>query len=123
MKMNSVALIGRLVEDVNEKTTTTGKKLARFRFALNNFDKSTVFITVNAFEKNAEFAVKYFKKGMKIGVVGYLSQYNKEVQLEGKDEVSVINFTELIAQSFTFCEKAPKNIDIASEIAEDDLPF
>jgi len=75
--MNKVILTGRLVADpeVRYSQGTEPIAIARYRLAVDRRfkregEQGADFIPCVVFGKPAEFAEKYFKKGMKIGVVG-----------------------------------------------------
>ena len=76
--MNKVILIGRLTRDPDIRYTQgeSATEIARYtlavdrRFRRNNDAQTADFIGCVAFGRQAEFAEKYLKKGMKIGVVG-----------------------------------------------------
>ena len=73
--MNKVVLIGRLTADVEARATTTGTAVSRYRLAVDRRfkregEQDADFIPVVTFGKAAEFAEKYFKKGMKVAVTG-----------------------------------------------------
>ena len=88
--MNKVILIGRLTRDpevrysAGENTTA----IARYTLAVDRKYKqegqqNADFIQCIAFGKSAEFAEKYFRKGMKIAITGRIqtgSYTNKEGQ-------------------------------------------
>lgn len=86
--MNKVMLIGRLVRDPDVKTSQSGVVVARYTLAVDrrfkkDGEQTADFIGCIAFGKTAEFAEKYFKKGIKIAVVGRIqtgSYENKEGQ-------------------------------------------
>ncbi len=78
--MNKVILIGRLTRDPEVRysageggTAYASYTLAvdrRFRRDRDNGDQTADFIRCVVFGKGAEFAEKYFRQGMKIGVTG-----------------------------------------------------
>ena len=86
--MNKVMLIGRLVRDPDIKTSQSGVVVARYTIAVDrrfkkDGEQSADFIGCIAFGKTAEFAEKYFAKGIKIAVVGRIqtgSYENKDGQ-------------------------------------------
>lgn len=86
--MNKVMLIGRLVRDPDIKTSQSGVAVARYTIAVDrrfkkDGEQSADFIGCIAFGKTAEFAEKYFTKGIKIAVVGRIqtgSYENKDGQ-------------------------------------------
>lgn len=103
--MNRVDLIGRLVKDPDvryaEKTT-----IARYTLAVDRptKDKTVDFISCTTFGKNAEFAEKYLKKGMKIAISGRIQTGN----YKNKDGNTVYT-TEVIAEIHEFCEGKTAN--------------
>lgn len=104
--MNKAILIGRLTRDPEtrysqgEKSTAVTKYgLAVNRKFVRDGEADCDFINCVAFGKSAEFAEKYFKKGMKIAVVGRIqtgSYMNKENQK--------IYTTEIMIEEQEFCE-------------------
>ena len=86
--MNKVMLIGRLVRDPDIKTSQSGVAVARYTIAVDrrfkkDGEQAADFIGCIAFGKTAEFAEKYFAKGIKIAVVGRIqtgSYENKDGQ-------------------------------------------
>lgn len=88
--MNKVQLIGRLTRDPDIRYTQGDKPkcIARFTLAVDrrfkrDGEQGADFITCVVFGKQAEFAEKYFHKGIKIAVVGRLqtgSYQNKDGQ-------------------------------------------
>ena len=73
--LNKVIMMGRLCDDPDSRQTQIQIPVCRFRIAINRpktkdgQDKAD-FINCVAFGKQAEFAEKYLRKGMKIGVTG-----------------------------------------------------
>ena len=88
--MNKVILMGRLTRDPETRVSTgdTATAVARYSLAVDRRykkagEQSADFINCISFGKSAEFAEKYFRKGMKIAIVGRLqtgSYTNKEGQ-------------------------------------------
>lgn len=75
--MNKVILMGRLTRDpeVRYSAGDNSMAVARYTLAVNrryqrDGEQGADFISCVAFGKNAEFAEKYMKKGMKIAVAG-----------------------------------------------------
>ena len=88
--MNKVILMGRLTRDpeVRYSTGENATAIGRYTLAVDRRFKqegqqSADFIPCVAFGKSAEFAEKYFRKGMKIAITGRIqtgSYTNKEGQ-------------------------------------------
>lgn len=75
--MNKVILIGRLTKEPvmsftqgNEASAITRYSLAVNRRYAKEGQQEADFINCVAFGKSAEFAEKYFKKGMQVAIVG-----------------------------------------------------
>ena len=130
--MNSVNLIGRLAGDpVIRVSTTSENRTARYTLAVARRKKGeTDFIDCVAWNQQADFAEKYLKKGMLVGVTGRIEVRNWEDR-NGQRRKSV----EVIVENHTFCESkkqeaAPspaaipefEEIDMSIE-DQDDLPF
>lgn len=135
--MNKVIEIGRVVRDPDIRRTTNGDKqttIARFTLAVDRRgkDAGADFISFVAFDKNAEFAEKYLRKGIKIAVFGYIrtgSYTNKDGQ--------TVYTTDIIVNECEFCESknatqapaenpAPSPSDVflsANTIDDSELPF
>ena len=104
--MNKVILVGRLVRDTETRVTQGDNPTYITRYTLavgRKFKKdgepSADFISCVAFGKSAEFAEKYFFKGMKVGVTGHLqtgSYTNKDGQK--------VYTTDVVVEDQEFCE-------------------
>ena len=76
--MNKVILMGRLVADPEMRYTQNNVPRCRFRLAVNKPGKpkdgqsNAEFFKIVAWRGTAEFANKYFKKGMQVLVEGHL---------------------------------------------------
>lgn len=90
--MNHVILMGRLVRDPNISYSQSGDNMAIARFTLavdrrgrknDNEQQTADFIGCVCFGRQAEFAEKYLRQGMKIAVTGRIqtgSYTNKDGQ-------------------------------------------
>lgn len=103
--MNKAAMIGRLTADVELRTTQSGKNVCSFTIAVDRpgKDAGADFITCVAWEKTAELISRYFHKGSKIGLTGRMTTRNWEDKDGHKRKE-----TEVMVESFDFCEKAEK---------------
>lgn len=76
--MNKVIMMGRIVNDLELKTTPTGLSVCAFRIAVDrNYQKkgeerATDFFNVTAWRNTAEFVTKWFAKGRLILIEGEL---------------------------------------------------
>ena len=100
--MNKVILMGRLTRDPEVRYSAGENSLAIARFTLavdrrfrrdrDGNDASADFISCVSFGKQAEFAEKYFRKGLKIAVTGRIqtgSYTNRDGQKVYTTEVVV----------------------------------
>ena len=71
--MNKVILIGRLTKDVDARVSQSGKPVARYTLAVDRRGEGADFISCITFDKGAEFAERYLRKGVKICVEGKIS--------------------------------------------------
>ena len=110
--MNNVILIGRLCKDAEIKNTEN-TTVARYTLAVDRYgkDKGADFIPCVCFGKNADFAEKYLKKGMKIAVEGRI-QTGSYTNKDGNK----VYTTDVIVNAHHFCEG--KGTGEATEKAE-----
>lgn len=114
--MNTVILTGRLTVAPEIKETSTGRKYSRFSIAVDDGygdKKKTYFFGVTAWEKRAEFAVKYLRKGSKVILSGKLTAY--EYEKDGEKHKGV----DIVTNEIEFAET--KKAD--SKQDQSDLPF
>ena len=131
--LNKIDVMGRLMRDVDLKTTPAGVAVASFAMAVERDfaeggEKKTDFIDVVAWRQTAEFVSKYFTKGMMAVVSGRL-QIRDWTDKEGNKRKSA----EIVADNVYFGEGKKDNggsgnqtkpagnpIDVP---ADGDLPF
>lgn len=107
MALNYSVLMGRLARDPELRRTNTGKAVATFTVAVDNFgkDNGASFISCVAWDKTGEFVSNYFLKGSPIAVEGRLQTRQYETK-EGKKQT----VTELVVTQAHFCgDKKEKN--------------
>ena len=134
--MNSVVLIGRMVADPEMKYANNGTTIAKFRIAVPRKFKregqpDADFFSCDAFGKTADFMEKYFKKGMKVALMGsiHMESYknkNGEDVYAPKIAVDSVEFVESKqAEQQPAQNPAPENeafMNIPDGL-EDELPF
>lgn len=100
--MNLVTLTGNICNDLELKTTNGGKNVCSFNLAVKRpYAKDvTDFITIVAWNKQAEILTKYCGKGTKIGVSGILTS-RKWQDADSKNRVAF----EVIANEIEFLDK------------------
>ena len=95
---NVVVLQGRLTRDPEVKQTQSGKAVCSFSLAVGSGKDQTSFFDITAWEKKAEFAGQYLKKGSAVLVTGSLSQQSWNDKDTGAKRSKVI----VNAQTITF---------------------
>lgn len=103
--MNKVILMGRLTRDPEVRNSQSGTTVARYTLAVDRMFKregepNTDFINCITFGKNAEFAEKYLKKGMRIVVSGRIQTGS----YTNRDGVKVYT-TDIIVEEHEFAER------------------
>ena len=101
---NSVQLIGRLGNDPEIIELKSGKKLAKFSLATNENYRNqkgekieeTQWHNVVAWEKKADFASEYLKKGMEIALEGKLIHREYENSNGEKRYATDINLNDVV---------------------------
>ena len=102
--INNITLMGRLTADPELKTTTTGRSVTSFSIAVdrgyarNGEERQTDFINIVAWQQQAEFVCRYFKKGSMIALTGSLQSRSYEDKNGNRRTVY-----EVVANSFSFC--------------------
>lgn len=124
--MNHVTLIGRISRDPEVRYTQGNMAIAKYSLAVDRFKEGTDFISCVAFGKNAEFAEKYLKKGMKIALEGHIQTGS----YDGKN--GKVYTTDVVVDRQEFCESRKQEsndsidgfMNIAESVsAEEELPF
>lgn len=101
---NSVQLIGRLGQDPEVRTLTTGKKLTTFSLATSDYYRNTKgekvedtqWHNVVAWGKVGEIAAEYLAKGEEVALEGKLTHRSYENNAGEKRYVTEINLNELL---------------------------
>lgn len=112
--MNSVALTGRLTFDPELRKTPQQQSVCTFTIAVDRRignKQNADFISIEAWNKTAEFVCNYFKKGDGIEVIGSIATN----QYKDRDGRNVFK-TYVLANSVAFTisnKKAPKQAENA----------
>lgn len=126
--MNKVILMGRLTRDPEVRYTQSEQPMAVARYTLavdRRFKKAgeeqADFINCVAFNKSAELAEKYYKKGLLVCISGRLQTQSYEDKTGQKRWVTEVIIEE---QNFAESKKSFEARNTMPEITEDDdLPF
>lgn len=144
--INRVVLVGRITRDIEIRKTNSNLSVTSFTVAVDNQrkdengNKTTSFISCNAFGNSADILGNYTHKGSLVGIEGRLQQRTfdrKDGTKASVTEVMVDNVTLLepkgSGQTTSVQIEQPSPIDIpsineesditSSELTDDDLPF
>lgn len=140
MGMNVIIITGRLTSDPELKYTQSGKAYAKFRVAVDRKfknkqgEKETDFIPVVFWDKTAELAGEYLRKGHMVGVTGEL-RMNSYENSEGKKVTTyevwgnALEFLETKKSSGGSSERGSSDNEGSSfgkggdEVSDDEFPF
>ena len=120
--INNVVLMGRLVADPEIRTTNTGKSVANFRIAVDRTyskggNRETDFVPVVAWEGQATFLERYFKKGDMLALRGEIQTRN----YEDKDGNKRTAF-EVVAREVSFCGGKNENSSTSTSTSTSAAP-
>ena len=128
--MNKVELIGRLTKDPESKGSQSENATAVTRYTLavdrrNRLkaqeEQTADFISIVAFGNSADFASKYFKKGLKVAVTGRIQTGS----YTNKDGVRVYT-TDVVAEDQEVVESKSGNAETEGSVnipEDEELPF
>jgi single-strand DNA-binding protein len=115
--VNVVTLIGNLATDVELREVGPEKKVASFVLAVDraNRDGGADFVSVSAWDRQAELCAEYLGKGRRIAVDGRLKSRSWEE--EGKRRSAI----EVVARRVEFLGGGPRRDE--EEAGGDVIPF
>lgn len=120
--MNKVHLIGNLTKDVEFSTTPNGISVCKFTLAVTRGygeNKSTDFLPIVCWRKNAEFARDYINKGNKVGISGSIQTRSYDANDGTKRYI-----TEIVADEVELLQSAkPVQREEQPQKEYKDLPF
>ena len=93
--MNTVTIVGRVGRDASDdyKAFDSGKTKARFSVAVNRWDSKTKeevtdWYNVEVWDKQAEFAYNYVKKGRQVAIDGAIANNRWSDKATGEEKES-----------------------------------
>lgn len=125
--LNEVRLIGRLTRDPELRSTPGGNKIASFGFATGSkyrgndgkMKEEATFVDVDCWEKIAEAASKYLKKGSQVFIGGRLKYESWEEKESGRKRSRL----KVVANNIQFLDgKKDGDGDGAVQNKQDDTP-
>lgn len=117
--VNQVILLGRIVQDIEVRTTTSGKNVAQFSLAVDKAgsQEGADFFEVTAWEKLAELLGQYTHKGSKVLVQGRLQQDSWDDKDSGKKRSKVT----VTANDVTFLDSKQDGNTESKDFAPTDI--
>lgn len=88
--MNSVNLIGRAGKDPEMRYFESGKAKTTFSIAVKKDKDTANWFDIECWDKTAEFAGEYIKKGSQIGITGRLDVQSWEKEGTKRSKVIII---------------------------------
>ncbi len=93
--MNTVVLVGRVGRDAEVRYFESGKVRANFSVAVGRWDSKTKsevtdWFNVDVWDKQAEFAGEYVKKGRQVAIDGRIAQNKWTDKATGEDRESFL---------------------------------
>lgn len=121
--LNVIIVAGNATQDPTVRNTANGKKIVTVRLAVNNplNDSEVLYIDVDAWDKQADFAEKYVKKGNSLSAVGRL----KSRDFTGKDGIKRTAYS-IVCERLNFIggkKKEATSSNDAQSDAFDDAAF
>ena len=108
--INNAVIMGRICEDLELRTTTSGTSVTSFTVAVDrNYqkqgeEKQTDFLKIVVWRNTADFVCRYFRKGSMIAVQGSIQTRNYEDK-NGNKRTAV----EIVADNISFCGSKADN--------------
>lgn len=123
--MNQVVLMGRLTKDPDTRYSSGDNSLAVARYTLavdrrfkRDGEQAADFICCVAFGRQAEFAEKYLRQGIKIAITGRIQTGS----YKNKDGQKVYT-TDVVVESQEFAESKKQEPEIPAAAQEAPVPY
>ena len=89
--MNTAVIVGRVGRDAEVRYFESGKVKANFSVAVNRWDAKTKaevadWFNIDVWDKQAEFAGEYVKKGIQVAIDGRITQNKWVDKATGEDK-------------------------------------
>lgn len=125
--MNQVNLIGRLTRDPEVRYAgETQMAICRFSIAIDRYSakaKSTDFIPIKVFGKQAENCEKFLAKGRQVGIEGSIHSDSYEKDGQRREYIEVIANRVEFLQGEKIEKKEQQTRMADFEAIEEDVPF
>jgi single-strand DNA-binding protein len=101
--MNTLIITGRATKDFEGSLSNKGLQLASGGIAIDQYgDRPTIFMDVTCMGNNADFVLKYVKKGDTIGITGRLDyrEFDRKDGTKGKQYSVFASQIEIIKNKY-----------------------
>lgn len=121
--MNKVILVGRLTADPETRRSTDGNAVTTYTVAVDRRYKrdgepEADFIRCVSFGKTAEFAEKYFRKGMRVALSGHL-QTGSYTNREGRR----VYTTDVVVEEHEFAQNKGENASQTPQMVNEEPQY
>lgn len=131
MDTNVCVFTGNLTRDPEMTKLHGNKEKCKFRLAVNGRGESTMFISVNAWDAQADVCMRFLKKGARVLVRGRLdirdfeNSENKKVTVTelNLDEIQFLSGTKTREESEKYTQGKMDGMPPVDPVDDDDLPF
>lgn len=123
--MNNVSFVGNAGSDP-DITDVNDTKVAKITMAIKDFNKGqedTIWMTVEAWGRQAEVLKQYVKKGDEFGVVGKMRQDKWADKTTGKEQVKLKVTADRIELLRNGGKRAQAETAAPAAVAGDGMPF
>lgn len=126
--VNSIVAVGRLGQDIEERTTSSGKRLKALNIAIRTQQKepNTLWVRAIIWEDlfpKFEKMFTYLKKGTSLSISGEITRIQTYVKSSGHPnasiEISISNMNFIPSQSKAFDDRKRNIVEEDSDIHQD----
>lgn len=118
---NQVTLLGRMTDNADIRSTTSGKEVAKFTLAVDKFKEGSNFFDVEVWGLPVDFIRKYTGKGHQLLISGYLDHQSWEKDGQKRSKVVIIATNVVSTQKKETKTEEIENYDQPIDLS--DIPF
>lgn len=118
---NQVTLLGRMTDNADIRSTTSGKEVAKFTLAVDKFKEGSNFFDVEVWGLPVDFIRKYTGKGHRLLISGYLDHQSWEKDGQKRSKVVIIATNVVSTQKKETKTEEIENYDQPIDLS--DIPF
>lgn len=118
---NQVTLLGRMTDNADIRSTTSGKEVAKFTLAVDKFKEGANFFDIEVWGLKVDFIRKYTGKGHQLLISGYLDHQSWEKDGQKRSKVVIIATNIVSTQKKETKSEEIENYDQPVDLS--DIPF